>query len=59
MTEKEIFHNMIHRVLTEKVANEDLRNYYDEDDNSITIINASLEETIFYFDENGTLTFYE
>lgn len=59
MTEKEIFHNMIRRVLTEKVADEESRNYYDEDDNSITIINANLEATTFYFDENGALDFFE
>lgn len=59
MTEKENFRNMIRRVLTEKFADEDPRNYYDEDYNTITIINANLEATTFYFDENGALDFFE
>ena len=59
MTEKEIFLNMIRRVLTEKAVDEDLRKYYYEDNNNVTVINANLEETIFYFDENGALIFYE
>ena len=60
MTEKEAFLNMIHRVLAEKeVAGEELDNYCYENDNCVTIINANLEETFFYFDENGTLIFYE
>lgn len=60
MTEKEVFLNMLHRVVAEKAAGEEVSNYYCENDNnSVTILNASLEETFFYFDENGTLIFYE
>ena len=59
MTEKEIFLNMIHRVLTENVPKEDLKEFYYEDDNNVVIINRNLEETIFYFDESGSLSFYE
>jgi hypothetical protein len=58
MTEKEVFINMIHRVVAG--AGRELSDYYCEnDDNSVTIINASLEKTLFYFDENGALIFYE
>lgn len=58
MTEKEIFLSMIRRVLA-GLPDEDKDNYYRENDYSVIIINANLEETTFYFDENGDLAFYE
>lgn len=57
MTEKEVFLSMVHRVAEEKA--EDLKNWYYEDGDSVTIINANYEETTFYFDKNGALTFYD
>lgn len=59
MTEKEIFLNMIRRVLAENASGEELENFYHEDGDSVTIINSDLKETIFYFDKNGCLSFYE
>lgn len=58
MTEKEIFLNMIHRVVTENAPKEDLKDFYYEDGNNIIIINSLLEKTTFYFDKNGSLSFY-
>ncbi len=59
MTEKEVFLNMIHRVSAENSIKEDLKNFYYEDNNNVVIINGNFEETVFYFDENGSLSFYE
>lgn len=58
MTEKEVFLNMIHRAVAE-AGRESSYYYCENDNNSVTIINASLEKTLFYFDENGALVFYE
>ena len=60
MTEKEIFLGMVRRIWIEKGADEDLlRNYYYEDGNNVIVINANYEETTFYFDKNGALTYYD
>ena len=56
MTEREMFLNMIKRV-SEIQTGEFYR--IEEDDNSITIVNASLEETNFSFNAAGTLNFFE
>lgn len=60
MTEKEFFLSMIRRVVAENSAGEELSNYYYKiGNNGIAILNANLEETCFYFDENGALILYE
>lgn len=58
MTEKEIFLNMIHRVVSEIMENE--KNFYrEEDNNTIVVINSCGEETNFQFDEDGFLIDYD
>lgn len=58
MTEKEIFLNMIHRVIDGVMENE--KNFYrEEDDNTIVVINSYGEETNFQFDEEGFLVDYD
>ena len=59
MTEREVFLNMIKRVSEESHALAEDFYRIEEDDNSITIINGSLEETNFYFNADGTLNFFE
>lgn len=58
MTEREIFLNMIRRVV-DTVSTGNFENFFHEEDNGdITIFNEDCVETTFEFDENGSLTFF-
>lgn len=59
MTEREIFLNMIRRVVETVSTEKDFKNFFrEEGDGNITIFNGNCVETTFEFDKNGSLTFF-
>ena len=60
MTEKEMFLNIIKRIFDNNhIDEEEAKEFFHfENENTITLINSSLEEMNFEFDEDGNLSWF-